>query len=100
MFDEIDKYLLDNTFRKLDNVYDKHKQVVGGYISINGQKMAQTKDTLIEIEYIGDGWIGESEEVCEPLTQWTIRVDSVPNDEFLVYNLEEFKQLFGKYVEQ
>lgn len=99
MINEIDKYLVDNSFRKLDKVYNRRKKVVGGYISINGQKMAQTKDTLVEIEYIGDGWIGESEEVCVPLTQWTIRIDSVPNDEFLVYNLEEFRQLFGKYVE-
>lgn len=99
MYDEIDKYLLDNTFRKLDNIYDKRKNVVGGYISINGQKMAQTKEMLVEIEYIGGGWIGESEEVNAPLTQWAIRINSVPNDEFLVYNLEEFKQLFGKYIE-
>lgn len=80
-------FILDST----ENKYTKkiHKQV--GETIINGQHHIEYKDVKITIEYIGDGWEGISETINRPLTQWKVFINGNDQGDFLVHDLEEFK---------
>lgn len=94
MIQKIEQYLFENGFSKVENVYTKNVQQKTGEMIVNGHRQIQTQTVEIKITYIGDGWIGESEENSNVTTQWNLSVNGVDQGDFIVESLEEFKQFF------
>lgn len=95
MKQKIIDYLIANGFvAAAENQYTKkvHKPV--GETIVNGHHHIEYKDIEIIIEYIGDGWEGKSETENKPLTQWKLLINGNDQGDFLVHDLEEFKNTF------
>ena len=91
---EIVKYLLQNGFTEDNDVFTRVSKQQTGEMVINGQRQVQVQNIEIKITFIGNGWIGESEENNTVTTQWNLSVNGVDQGDFIVETLEEFKQFF------
>lgn len=97
MKEEIEKYLIECGFTQQNgDTYAKQlKRRVGEFV-INGERRIQVEPVDIKIQYIGDGWEGNSETDNRPLTQWKLIIKDEDNGDFLVHDLAEFKEIFTK----
>lgn len=94
---QIENFLLENGFTKTsENTYEQHVRRPGQIVVINGvrQETGMT-ESVFKFTYIGEGYEG-SEEHHHKLTQWSLQVDDNFSPEFLVHDLEEFKEVFTK----
>lgn len=91
---EIVSYLLQNGFTIDGDVLTKVGQQKTGEMVVNGHRQVQVQKVEIKITYIGNGWIGESEENSKATSQWNLSVNGVDQGDFIVESLEEFKQFF------
>lgn len=91
---EIVEYLLQKGFTIDGDVLTNVAQQKTGEMIVNGHRQVQVKKVEIKITYIGNGWIGESEENSDVTTQWNLSVNGVDQGDFIVESLEEFKQFF------
>jgi hypothetical protein len=91
---EIVEYLLQNGFTEDCDVFTKIGQQQVGEMIVNGRRQIQVQNIEIKITFIGNGWIGESEENSDVTTQWNLSVNGVDQGDFIVETLEEFKQFF------
>jgi hypothetical protein len=91
---EIVEYLLQNGFTEDCDVFTKNGQQQVGEMIVNGRRQIQVQNIEIKITFIGNGWIGESEENSDVTTQWNLSVNGVDQGDFIVETLEEFKQFF------
>ena len=91
---EIVEYLLQNGFTEDDDTFTKIGQQQTGEVIVNGHRQIQVQNIEIKITFIGNGWIGESEENSNVTTQWNLSVNGVDQGDFIVESLEEFKQFF------
>ena len=93
----IENYLLENGFQKVkDDLYQKNLQRRVGEIVLNGEHRVQVETLEFCIQYIGEGWEGESEENNNPLTQWKLIIADEDHGDFLVHDINEFKQIFRR----
>lgn len=91
---EIVEYLLQKGFTIDGDVLTKVGQQKTGEMIVNGHRQVQVQKVEIKITYIGNGWIGESEENGNVTTQWNLSVNGVDQGDFIVESLDEFKQFF------
>ena len=91
---EIVEYLLQNGFIEECDVFTKIGQQQVGEMIVNGHRQIQVQNIEIKITFIGNGWIGVSEENSDVTTQWNLSVNGVDQGDFIVESLEEFKQFF------
>lgn len=91
---EIAEYLLQNGFTEDGDTFTKIGKQQTGEVIINGHRQIQVQKIEIKITFIGNGWIGESEENSTSTTQWNLSVNGVDQGDFIVESLEEFKQIF------
>ena len=91
---EIVEYLLQNGFTEDGDIFTKIVQQQTGEMIINGHRQIQVQNIEMKITFIGNGWIGESEENSDVTTQWNLSVNGVDQGDFIVESLEEFKQIF------
>lgn len=91
---EIAEYLLQNGFTEDGDTFTKFGQQQTGEMIVNGHRQIQVQKIEIKITFIGNGWIGESEENSTKTTQWNLSVNGVDQGDFIVESLEEFKQFF------
>lgn len=91
---EIVEYLLQNGFTEKCDVFTKIGKQQTGEMIINGHRQIQVQNIEIKITFIGNGWIGKSEENSTATTQWNLSVNGVDKGDFIVESLEEFKQYF------
>ena len=91
---EIAEYLLQNGFTEECDVFTKIGKQQTGEMIVNGHRQIQVQNIEIKITFIGNGWIGESEENSDVTTQWNLSVNGVDQGDFIVESLEEFKQFF------
>lgn len=91
---EIVSYLLQKGFTIDGDVLTKVGQQKTGEMIVNGQRQVQVQKVEIKITYIGNGWIGESEENSKLTSQWNLSINGVDQGDFIVESLEEFKQFF------
>lgn len=91
---EIVEYLLQNGFTEECDVFTKISKQQTGEMIVNGHRQIQVQNIEIKITFIGNGWIGESEENSDVTTQWNLSVNGVDQGDFIVETLEEFKQFF------
>jgi hypothetical protein len=91
---EIVEYLLQNGFTEDCDVFTKIGQQQVGEMIVNGRRQIQVQNIEIKITFIGNGWIGESEENSDVTTQWNLSVNGVDQGDFIVETLEEFKKFF------
>lgn len=98
MKEEIENYLLEECgFEKVkDDLYRKNFQRRVGEVIVNGEHKIQVEELEFCIEYIGEGYEGNSETDNHPLTQWKITINGEEHGEFLVHDAEEFKSIFTK----
>lgn len=89
---EIEEYLLKNGFTKDNDIFTKIIQQQTGEIITNGHRQIQVQNIEVKITFIGNGWIGESEENSTATTQWNLSINGVDQCDFIVESLEEFKQ--------
>lgn len=97
MKEEIEKYLIECGYTKQDGdtYYKQLKRKVGEMI-VNGQRRVQVETVDTKIQYIGDGWEGNSETDNNPLTQWKLIMQDEEQFDFLVHDVSEFKEIFPK----
>ena len=97
MKEEIEKYLIECGYTKQDGdtYYKQLKRKVGEMI-VNGQRRVQVEVVDTKIQYIGDGWEGNSETDNRPLTQWKLIMQDEEQCDFLVHDVAEFKEIFPK----
>lgn len=88
----IEEYLLQNGFIKDNDIFIGNLQKQTGEIIVNGHRQVQVQNIEIKITFVGNGWIGESEENSTPTTQWNLSVNGIDQCDFIVESLEEFKQ--------
>lgn len=91
---EIVEYLLQNGFTEDGDTFTKIGQQKTGEMIVNGHRQIQVQKVEIKITFIGNGWIGESEENSDVTTQWNLSVNGIDQGDFIVNNVEEFKQIF------
>ena len=91
---EIAEYLLQNGFTEECDVFTKIGQQQVGEMIVNGHRQIQVQNVEIKITFIGNGWIGESEENSDVTTQWNLSVNGVDQGDFIVESLEDFKHYF------
>lgn len=91
---EIAEYLLQNGFTEDGDIFTNIGQQKTGEIIVNGHRQIQVQNIEIKFTFIGNGWIGESENKSTKTTQWNLSVNGVDNGDFIVASLEEFKHLF------
>ena len=91
---EIVEYLLQNGFTEDGDTLTKIGQQKTGEMIVNGHRQIQVQNIEIKITFIGNGWIGESEENSDVTTQWNLSVNGVDQGDFIVNNADEFKQIF------
>ena len=91
---EIVEYLLQNGFTEECDVFTKIAQQQTGEMIVNGRRQIQVQNIEIKITFIGNGWIGESEENSDVTTQWNLSVNGIDQGDFIVESLEEFKEFF------
>ena len=91
---EIAEYLLQNGFTEDCNVFTKIGQQQVGEMIVNGHRQIQVQNIEIKITFIGNSWIGESEENSNVTTQWNLSVNGIDQGDFIVESLEEFKEFF------
>ena len=91
---EITEYLLQKGFTGDGDTFTKIGQQKTGEMIVNGHRQIQVQNIEIKITFIGNGWIGESEENSNVTTQWNLSVNGVDQGDFIVESLEEFKQYF------
>ena len=91
---EIVEYLLRNGFTEDGDTFTKIGKQQTGEMIVNGRCQIQVQNIEIKITFIGNGWIGESEENSDVTTQWNLSVNGVDQGDFIVESLEEFKQIF------
>lgn len=91
---EIVEYLLQNGFTEDCDTFTKIGQQQVGEMIVNGHRQIQVQNIEIKITFIGNGWIGESEENSDVTTQWNLSVNGVDQGDFIVESLEEFKEFF------
>ena len=95
MKDEIVAYLLENGFTSAqENVWvSKMRKAVCETI-VNGEHHVEYQIVELKFEFVGNGWEGRSEEDSKPLTQWNFLVNDYSQGEFLIHDLDEFKNIF------
>ena len=91
---EIAEYLLQNGFIEDGDTFTQIGHQQTGEMIVNGRRQIQVQNIEIKITFIGNGWIGESEENSDVTTQWNLSVNGVDQGDFIVESLEEFKQFF------
>ena len=91
---EIAEYLLQNGFIEDGDTFTQIGQQQTGEMIVNGHRQIQVQNVEIKIPFIGNGWIGESEENSDVTTQWNLSVNGVDRGDFIVESLEEFKEFF------
>ena len=91
---EIVEYLLQNGFTEECDVFTKIGQQQTGEMIVNGHRQIQVQNIEIKITFIGNGWIGESEENSDVTTQWNLSVNGIDQGDFIVESLEDFKHYF------
>ena len=91
---EIAEYLLQNGFIEDGDTFTQIGQQQTGEMIVNGRRQIQVQNVEIKITFIGNGWIGESEENSEVTTQWNLSVNGVDQGDFIVESLEDFKHYF------
>lgn len=99
MKQEIENLLLTSNFVKKDNTFVKIIEQVVSQIVINGVPHAKKEKIEIKFEYVGDGWVGNSEEDSLLLTQWKLTIGNEEHDEFLIHDKYEFEDIFKKILE-
>ena len=92
---EIAEYLLQNGFIEDGDTFTQIAQQQTGEMIVNGHRQIQVQKVEIKITFIGNGWIGESEENSDVTTQWNLSVNGIDQGDFIVESLEEFKQFFN-----
>lgn len=95
MIEGVEKLLTDLGFKRDGDRFDKIENRIVQQTIINGQRHDETAQIKITIEYIGDGWIRESEESGTPLDGYKLTVNNQDQGDIWVSCIEEFKQLFG-----
>ena len=95
MLEEIQKYLKELGFVQEENKYTKTFQKQVGESIVNGERFVQMQEIEFCLEYVGEGWEGNSETDNHPLTQWKLSINNQDIGEFLVHDIEEFKQTFN-----
>jgi len=95
MLEEIQKYLKELGFVQEENKYTKMFQKQVGESIVNGERFVQMKEIEFCLEYLGEGWEGNSETDNKPLTQWKLSINKEDVGEFLVHDIEEFKKTFN-----
>lgn len=97
MRQEIEDYLLECGFEKINtDTYKKEFQRPVGEVIMNGERKIQIEQLEFCIQYVGEGWEGESEENNKPLTQWKLIIGGEDHGDFLIHDADEFKQIFTK----
>jgi hypothetical protein len=91
---EIEEYLLQNRFTKEGNTFIQIAKQQTGEMIVNGRRQVQVQNVEIKITFIGEGWIGKSEENSTTTTQWNFSVNGVDQGDIIVESLEDFKQFF------
>lgn len=91
---EIVEYLLQNGFTEDGDTFTKIGKQQTGEMIINGHRQIKVQNIEIKITFIGNGWIGESEDNSTKTTQWNLTVNDVDMGDFIVESLDEFKQIF------
>lgn len=91
---QIAEYLLQNGFTEDGDTFTKIGKQQTGEVIINGHRQIQVQKIEIKITFIGNGWIGESEDNSTKTTQWNLTVNDIDQGDFIVESLEEFKQIF------
>lgn len=96
MKDTIIDYLVKNGFSAApqENQYVKKVRKAASETIINGEHHIEYQTLEIRFEFIGDCWEGNSETDNHPLTQWKLRVNGEDQGDFLVHDLQEFKNIF------
>ena len=95
MVDEITNILTDLGFVKEDDVFTKTEKRVVGRTIINNQVREEAQNIKIDIEYIGDGWIGENETNNKPTAGYKLSVNDQDMGDVWVSCVNDFKQFFG-----
>ena len=95
MTDEIENILTDLGFVKEDNIFSKLEERVVGRTIVNNQVHNETQKVNIQIEYIGDGWIGENETNNKPTAGYKLSVNGQDMGDVWVDSAKDFKQFFG-----
>ena len=95
MIDEITNILTDLGFAKEDDVFSKVERRVVGRTIVNNQVHEEVQDVHIQIEYLGDGWIGNSESDNHPTEGFKLKVNNYDMGDVWVSCAEDFKQSFG-----
>lgn len=96
MKNEIIEYLLSRGFvpaAEIDRYERKMRKAVQEVI-MNGERHVEYQTIVLAFLFIGDGWEGNSETDNHPLTQWKFLVNDFDQGDFLVHDLEEFKNIF------
>lgn len=96
MFVEIQEYLLQNGFVQDENKFIKQVQQKAGEMIVNGHRQIQVRKVEIAIEFIGDGYEQTEGYDKIPLTQWNLHVNDEDHGDFLIHDVDEFKQIFKK----
>lgn len=91
---EIAEYLLQNGFTEDGDIFTNIGQQKTGEVIINGHRQIQVQNIEIKFTFIGNGWIGESEDNSTKTTQWNLSVNGVDHGDFIVESLEEFRKIF------
>ena len=96
MKQQIIDFLVENGFSAApqENQYMKRVRRVASEAIVNGERHVEYSTLEIRIEFIGDCWEGNSETDNHPLTQWKLRINGEDHGDFLVHDLEEFKNIF------
>lgn len=89
---EIESYLVsERGFTKDENIFTKINKVVVGETIVNGQVYKQTQDIKLQVEYIGDGWIGENETNNTPLEGYTFSANDLKITDIWIMDLNDLK---------
>lgn len=96
MKQEIIDYLIELGFVQDGEKFTKIFQRKVGEVVINNEHKVQIEQMEFCIEYVGEGYEGNSEQDNHPLTQWKLSINGEEHGEFLVHDADEFKSIFTK----
>lgn len=92
---EIENILTDLGFVKEDNVFSKTEKKVVGCTIVNNEVRDEVRNVNIQIEYIGDGWIGNNETDNKPTAGYKLMFNGQDVGDVWVESAKDFKQFFG-----
>lgn len=99
MKQEIENLLLMSNFDKNRDTFTKTLEQAVSQMIINGIPHEKKAKIPIVFKYIGESWIGNSEEDSLKLTQWRLTINDEEQGEFLIHDKYEFKEIFKKLLE-